>query len=83
MKFNKSQRARLYALTAVAAAAWLAQSLMRAQADGTLMHWSTIIFSICLLIVVGYTAYCAVSDWNAPDDEDDDENKGDTNSVSK
>lgn len=71
MKIAKAQRAKLYAITALASAIWLVQSLMQAHDDGTLTHWSTIVFSICLLAVIGYTAYCAVTDWGATERTED------------
>jgi uncharacterized membrane protein YebE (DUF533 family) len=76
MKLNTHSRARLYALTAGACVAWLVQSLMEANKDGSLLTWPTIIFSLCLLVVIGYTGYCALKDWNAKDD-DEDNNDGD------
>lgn len=68
MNLNKKSTARLYALTCVACVAWLVQSLMEANADGSLTNWSTIVFSLCLLVVIGWTAYSAITGWNATDD---------------
>lgn len=60
MKINDKARSRMYGLTAIACALWLIQSLTEASRDGSLLNWSTIIFSLCLTIV---TAYCGVSAW--------------------
>ncbi|AKV55424.1 hypothetical protein BACT_0958 [Bifidobacterium actinocoloniiforme DSM 22766] len=66
MKLNERSRARLYGFTAVACAVWLIQSLWEASRDGTLLTWSTAVFSLCLLLVTAYTAYEAVKGWGAP-----------------
>ena len=75
MELTQIHRARLYALTAVACTIWLIQSLIEAYSDGSLLTWPTIVFSLCLLVVIGYTGYCAVKDWSpterdAPADDD-------------
>lgn len=70
MELSTRVRARLYAVTAVACVVWLVQSTMQSNADGSLWHWTTIVFSLSLLIVIGYTAYRAVSDWNHDDAAD-------------
>ncbi|KFI65451.1 hypothetical protein [Bifidobacterium catenulatum] len=67
MRLNTHSTARLYALTCLACVIWLAQSLMQAQADGSLLDWSTIVFSLCLLVVIGWCARCAVVGWNTKD----------------
>ncbi|PST45956.1 hypothetical protein CPA40_08270 [Bifidobacterium callitrichos] len=77
MKLNKQSTARLYALTCVACVVWLVQSLMEANADGSLTNWATIIFSLCLLVVIGWTGYNAISGWNAKEDDEDDGANGD------
>ena len=61
MNITSASRARLYALTAVACAIWLAQTCVEANNAGELFSWSNVIFSICLIIVTGY---CAVLGWN-------------------
>lgn len=84
MQLNERTRARLYALTALACLGWLAQSLYQAHADGTLATWPTIILSVSLLVVIGYTGYCAVSGWRAPEpgeSGDGDESDGDGDSA--
>lgn len=60
MKINDKARSRMYGLTAIACALWLIQSLTEASRDGSLLSWSTIVFSLCLMIV---TVYCGVSAW--------------------
>ena len=65
MKLTEAHRARLYALTAVACAIWLVQSLMEASRDGSILTWPTLVFSICLVVVVGYTGFNAVRGWSA------------------
>lgn len=77
MKLNKQSTARLYALTCVACVVWLVQSLMEANSDGSLTNWATIVFSLCLLVVIGWTGYNAISGWNAKDDDEDDGANGD------
>ncbi|WP_196779085.1 carbon starvation protein [Bifidobacterium choloepi] len=67
MKLTTSSRARLYALTCLATVIWFVQSITQAEADGTLFSWSSIIFLLCLTVVIGYTGYSAVKDWNVPD----------------
>lgn len=60
MKIDEKGRSRLYGLTAAACALWLIQSLSEASRDGSLLSWSTIVFSLCLTVV---TLYCAVCAW--------------------
>lgn len=60
MKINDKARSRMYGLTAVACALWLIQSLAEASRDGSLLSWSTIVFSLCLTVV---TAYCGTCAW--------------------
>ena len=62
MKINDKARSRMYGLTAVACALWLIQSLAEASRDGSLLSWSTIVFSLCLTVV---TAYCGTCAWKA------------------
>ncbi|MBT1173371.1 hypothetical protein JS528_08435 [Bifidobacterium sp. MA2] len=84
MNLNKKSSARLYAVTAVACAAWLVQSLMEANADGSLTNWATIVFSLCLLVVIGWTSYNAITGWNAKDDDEDgDEGSGNAGNAKK
>ncbi|NEG56097.1 hypothetical protein GFD21_10100 [Bifidobacterium sp. SMA15] len=71
MNLGKRSSARLYALTCLACVAWLIQSLVQASDDGSLANWATIVFSLCLLVVIGWTGYCAVTGWNAKGDADD------------
>lgn len=78
MTFTPRHRARLYALTALACAIWLAQSLVEAYDDGSIWSWANIIFSLCLAVVIGYTAYNAVHGWNAPEQSGDASNQTDT-----
>ena len=60
MKINDKARSRIYGLTAVACALWLIQSLVESSQDGSLLSWSTIVFSLCLTLV---TAYCGTCAW--------------------
>ena len=60
MNITSAARARLYALTAVACAIWLAQTCVEANNAGELFSWSNVIFSICLIIVTGYCEVNAV-----------------------
>ncbi|OZG48963.1 carbon starvation protein [Bombiscardovia coagulans] len=59
MQITGKARARMYALTALACALWLVQSLVEASKDGSLLHWSTIVFSLCLGVVTMYCGCCA------------------------
>lgn len=65
MKLTEQTRARMYALTALACVVWLVQSLVEAAHSSSLLSWPNVVFSICLLVVIGYTGYCAVTGWNA------------------
>ena len=68
MELTETHRARLYALTAVACVIWLVQSLMEAHGDGSLFTWPTVVFSLCLAVVIVYTSYSAIKGWSANDD---------------
>ena len=70
-KLNTRATARLYAITCVACIVWLAQSLVEAESDGTIGHWSTIVFALCLLVVIAWTGYNAFTGWNKDDAEND------------
>ncbi|ETY72296.1 hypothetical protein [Bifidobacterium moukalabense] len=69
MKLTTSGRARLYAITSVACIIWLVQSVIEANADGTLFSYATIILSLCLAFVSGYCAFNAIRYWNVKDKE--------------
>lgn len=71
LKLNARATARLYAITCVACVVWLAQSLVEAESDGTITHWSTIVFALCLLVVIAWTGYSAFTGWNKTDEQDD------------
>mgnify|MGYP006875987266 CR=1 FL=1 len=59
MKLTARSTSRMYALTCLACVIWLWQSLVEANNDGSLFNWATIVFSLCLLVVIGW------SGWNA------------------
>lgn len=52
-------KTRMYCLTSLFVTIWLCQSLHSAYQTGTLFAWHTIVFSVCLLIVIGYCGYSA------------------------
>ena len=53
------QKTRMYALTTFFMSIWLFQSLYGSYKSGDLFAWYTLIFSLCLLIVIGYCGYNA------------------------
>ena len=54
MKLTARSTSRMYALTCLACVIWLWQSLVEANNDGSLFNWTTIVFSLCLLVVIGW-----------------------------
>jgi hypothetical protein len=68
---NAKSKSRLYVLTALACIVWLVQTLYEAAQKNQLLYWPNIIFSVCLLVVIGYTGYCGIKDWNAKPDKKD------------
>ena len=56
MKLTARSTSRMYALTCLACVIWLWQSLVEANNDGSLFNWATIVFSLCLLVVIGWNA---------------------------
>ena len=54
MKLTARSTSRMYALTCLACVIWLWQSLVEANNDGSLFNWATIVFSLCLLVVIGW-----------------------------
>lgn len=77
MKINDKARSRMYGLTAVACALWLIQSLAEASRDGSLLSWSTIVFSLCLTVVTTYCGTCAWKEGRKVASETVDENEQD------
>ena len=65
MKLTARSTSRMYALTCLACVIWLWQSLVEANNDGSLFNWATIVFSLCLLVVIGWSGWNAVAGWNA------------------
>jgi hypothetical protein len=63
-------KSRLYALTALACAIWFAQSIYESVQKDQLFYWPNVVFDVCLLVIIGYTGYCAVKDWNAKDPQE-------------
>ncbi|GAB2025347.1 hypothetical protein OfM1_14180 [Lactovum odontotermitis] len=62
-ELNSTQKSRLYGLTAIVCAIWLGQSVMKAVQDSQLFSVYNIIFYICLLLVIAYTAFSAYQMW--------------------
>ena len=69
MKLTARSTSRMYALTCLACVIWLWQSLVEANNDGSLFNWATIVFSLCLLVVIGWSGWNAVAGWNAKETE--------------
>lgn len=69
MKLTARSTSRMYALTCLACVIWLWQSLVEANNDGSLFNWATIVFSLCLLVVIGWSGWNAVTGWNAKETE--------------
>jgi len=69
-------RTRLYALSAVACAAWLAQQVYSAARQGQLLYWPNAILFVCLLIFIGYAGYSAVDGWRKEKAAKDEGSKG-------
>lgn len=69
MKLTARSTSRMYALTCLACVIWLWQSLVEANNDGSLFNWATIVFSLCLLVVIGRSGRNAVAGWNAKETE--------------
>ena len=63
MKLTARSTSRMYALTCLACVIWLWQSLVEANNDGSLFNWATIVFSLCLLVVIGWSGWNAVAGW--------------------
>ena len=66
MKLTARSTSRMYALTCLACVIWLWQSLVEANNDGSLFNWATIVFSLCLLVVIGWSGWNAVAGWRPP-----------------
>jgi len=73
MEFNERTRARLYAVTCLACIVWLIQSLCESNADGSLASWATIVFSLCLGVVIAWTGWNAFTGWNAADEKQEED----------
>ena len=56
MKITASSTSRMYELTCLACVLWL-------------FNWATIVFSLCLLVVIGWSGWNAVAGWNAKETE--------------
>ena len=69
MKLTARSTSRMYALTCLACVIWLWQSLVEANNDRSLFNWATIVFSLCLLVVIGWSGWNAVAGWNAKETE--------------
>ena len=69
MKLTARSTSRMYALTCLACVIWLWQSLVEANNDGSLFNWATIVFSLCLLVVIGWSGWNAVAGWNDKETE--------------
>ena len=69
MELTARSTSRMYALTCLACVIWLWQSLVEANNDGSLFNWATIVFSLCLLVVIGWSGWNAVTGWNAKETE--------------
>ena len=65
MKLTARSPSRMYALTCLACVIWLWQSLVEANNDGSLFNWATIVFSLCLLVVIGWSGWNDVAGCNA------------------
>ena len=63
MNLSEQAKYRLYGVTAVACAAWLIQVIYQASGTGELWGWPNLILCVCLLLVITYTAYSAVTGW--------------------
>jgi heme/copper-type cytochrome/quinol oxidase subunit 2 len=72
----------MYALTSGACVLWLIQSLIQANNDGSLFNWATIVLSLCLLVVIAWSTYCAITGWNAKDEASTEADAGKTAKVS-
>lgn len=75
MQIDEKARSRLYALTAIACAIWLIQSIIEASRDGSLLTWPTIIFSLCLAAVTTYCSICAWRGLSRSGDKEEDKDK--------
>lgn len=66
-------RMRLYAITSVACAAWLVQTVNETTQDGTIATAPSLILLVCLAVAVVYTGVNAFLLWRRPvgDDPDD------------
>lgn len=58
---TEKARSRMYALTCLACIVWLIQSSIGAANDGTLWTMWNIFFSVCLLVVIGWTGWSAIT----------------------
>ena len=74
---NEKFRMRLYAMTSVACVAWLVQSTMEANGDGTLWTAPSIILLVCQVIAIAYTGISAFLIWMKPSEDDGDDANGD------
>jgi len=63
VKLSEQAKYRLYGVTAVACAAWLIQVIYQALGTSELWGWPNLILYVCLLLVITYTAYSAVTGW--------------------
>ncbi len=78
---NETAQSRLYMLTALACTIWLCQNIYTSINDGTIMHWASWVFILCIGIVVVYSGYQGWSLYkktHADSDDTDDDNDVDS-----
>ncbi|TCD54304.1 hypothetical protein EJ419_04515 [Alloscardovia theropitheci] len=71
---NEKMQSRLYLLTFLACDIWLIQSIISFVHDGTIMHWSSLIFIACIAIVICYTGYQGWTLYTKTRESDEDDN---------
>ncbi|MCI1901174.1 MAG: hypothetical protein LKI93_00335 [Bifidobacteriaceae bacterium] len=74
---TEKAQSRLYAVTALACIVWLIQSSIEASKDGSLLTIWNIFFSICLLVVIAWTGYRAITMMIRTDKEEEGQDNDD------